>query len=503
MSIINDKQHIFICDGCDKKVPSIHREQIHRRGDLGICIDCIPLYYTNISDDIIDDQVVSAKVFAENNGIYVVNVYKEAVLKIKEDKREADIKIKQDKKSIKTNFVKGDKVSFEITKNSKIVFYGYIIQKVNNFSDIAFSIYLTDESYKKLRETGSHLGYNLGLIASEREDSVLYKELQNGINICNSLDLSVKYEECRMKDVSPELIIEKVGSRQEELKEKQMTKKEINHLIEEMALNVEVQKLFCMPLTSEEPFCFDIDFINDIFDDIPEEYQQYFNPDNGALYSDALVNKISSFIMQNLYKKNFTEVNLPATFLEPKNNNSSNKEIKMSNSEQFVNMMKKDLTMAGYRVAATQMTKGAKAGLLLALADHKLESDKIEAISNLLESEAGTAIISLVLGMLLTYIPNLKNDPRVEKLAEEFRVNGVVVVGNQVIEKAGKYVMPAINSAISLLPDLTAEEKKKMRIKEVEENSSLSLVDKVVQDNLKEEEEPLPIPKKNKASKAV
>ena len=121
----------------------------------------------------------------------------------------------------------------------------------------------------------------------------------------------------------------------------------------------------------------------------------------------------------------------------------------------MMDMLKKDSLNAGYRVAATQMTKGVKSAFLLAMKDKGMEGGKIEAISEMLDTEFGSALISGALGYGLAYLPGgIGEDPRIQKLSEEFRVGGIATAGNAVIGSVMEMIMPAITDAMKTLPPL-------------------------------------------------
>jgi hypothetical protein len=126
-----------------------------------------------------------------------------------------------------------------------------------------------------------------------------------------------------------------------------------------------------------------------------------------------------------------------------------------------LDMLKADALNAGYRVAANQMTKGVKGAILLSMQDKGVEGSKIQAISEMLDTDLGDAFVSTLLGYGLTYIPVLAEDPRAQALAEEFRINGMAIAGNVVADSVFQHLMPAINSAMEKLPP--AEEVLRMK----------------------------------------
>lgn len=120
----------------------------------------------------------------------------------------------------------------------------------------------------------------------------------------------------------------------------------------------------------------------------------------------------------------------------------------------FMDRFKEESTDAAYRVGATQVGKAVKAGLVLALEKKGMGNDKVSAIKDLLESEIGTAIVQVLLGYGLPYVPGVSNDPRGARLAKEFRVDGTAVAGNLVVGTAMEYLLPVIQDAMKSLPDL-------------------------------------------------
>jgi len=127
-------------------------------------------------------------------------------------------------------------------------------------------------------------------------------------------------------------------------------------------------------------------------------------------------------------------------------------------------MVKKDAIEAGYRVASKQMTKGVKGGILALMKDKGMDDGKLAAIREVLDTEIGDAIVSTFLGYGLTYVPQLKDDPRAVKLAEEFRITGIATAGNLAVNSAMEYVLPVVSSAMASLPAVEASVEEQVRI---------------------------------------
>lgn len=186
----------------------------------------------------------------------------------------------------------------------------------------------------------------------------------------------------------------------------------------------------------------------------PNVFFENLDPSIGKLnsYNESVIDKSfldnKSFVGKATGKSNFWLIRSVSGFKKIE-------EKKMTDNKErpaFMEMMKVDATAAAYRVAANQMTKGIKSGILAMMEKNGHGSDKIKAISEMLDSEFGTSLVSILLGFGLTYVPHISNDPRAQKLAGEFRVNGMAVAGNAVMDVALEHFLPVITGALSALP---------------------------------------------------
>jgi hypothetical protein len=150
----------------------------------------------------------------------------------------------------------------------------------------------------------------------------------------------------------------------------------------------------------------------------------------------------------------------------------------------IVEMLKNDMTDAAYRVASTQMTNGVRKGLVALLKDKGMDGDKLSVVTELLDSEAGASLIHLLFGFGLTYVPHYQNDPRVTRLAEEFRIAGMTTAGNAVIGTAMEYLLPALQDALKALP---AVEETKSNVR-VSARDAQNLAEMTEEKELEEEE---------------
>ena len=148
--------------------------------------------------------------------------------------------------------------------------------------------------------------------------------------------------------------------------------------------------------------------------------------------------------------------------------------------KELFSIAKEDAANAGYRIASAQMTNGIRKGILALLKDKGMDGDKLSTIEELLDSDVGLSVISLMLGFGLTYVPHFQDDLRVTKLAEEFRISGMSSAGNFAMDTAFQYFLPVVSGALSALPEPPPQ---KVRVglpaitnseeKEIEEDTSL------------------------------
>ena len=125
--------------------------------------------------------------------------------------------------------------------------------------------------------------------------------------------------------------------------------------------------------------------------------------------------------------------------------------------------LKNDLGEAGYIIAGTQLTNAVRAGMLKVVEGQLREkygkkqskiSAGLEGFRAFLETPFGLGLIQTAVGHSLEYIPKVKDDPRVQRLSGNMRVQGMAVIGNAAFDSAMAYIMPAVTAALSSLPAL-------------------------------------------------
>lgn len=126
----------------------------------------------------------------------------------------------------------------------------------------------------------------------------------------------------------------------------------------------------------------------------------------------------------------------------------------MSNNKSVMDMVKDDAANAMYRVASHQISKGVKTAILALLERQGSNSDGLKAASEMLDTEMGSAIISLLLGLGIGNLPieAMKEDHRVQKIAEELRIGGMATAGNVAMEMVMEHIMPVIMGVLTSLP---------------------------------------------------
>lgn len=129
------------------------------------------------------------------------------------------------------------------------------------------------------------------------------------------------------------------------------------------------------------------------------------------------------------------------------------KEKDMTEKTGIVAMMKSDAEKMVWRSAATQFSNAMQGAILLAMKS-QMEESKVAVLQEFLGTDFGNAIIRIFLGYGATYVPGFNQDPRVKRIAEEFRVSGMTKVSDEVLGTLFTYLMPAFTEAVKNLPPI-------------------------------------------------
>jgi len=184
---------------------------------------------------------------------------------------------------------------------------------------------------------------------------------------------------------------------------------------------------------------------------------------------------MSEWRRDKLLKKGFTEM--------------KDTPIKSNPEESYWDMFKDDGADAAYRVAGTQMVQGVKQGMALAIAAKGANSEAVKGVSELLNTEVGDIAVAAVLGAICTFTPQLKDVPKVKRLAKEFRVQGMATGGNMLADVVREYFLPSILEAIKKLPEVPEEGQ--MRVA----SPATRIVEKLEEMEAEEEIVPAPLKK--------
>lgn len=110
----------------------------------------------------------------------------------------------------------------------------------------------------------------------------------------------------------------------------------------------------------------------------------------------------------------------------------------------FIDTIKNDMISSAYKVAAKNIND-----TFVALISSKLEKENVSAFLN---SEFGKGFMSMIIGYSMSYFPTISNNNKASKLADEFRINGMEFVGNQMFEICFDKFLPLVNKTIENLP---------------------------------------------------
>lgn len=146
--------------------------------------------------------------------------------------------------------------------------------------------------------------------------------------------------------------------------------------------------------------------------------------------------------------------------------------IEISNEESVLDMFKADGIEIAYRSGATASTRLVKKLLIKLLKKRGANDDRIIMVRDFLDSEEGEIAIQAFTGGLLTlahlYVPQVKGNKKVKRLAKEFRVSSGAGALNLIIETFIEEVGPVFFEMLSKLPELAEDEAPKGKLRVIE-----------------------------------
>lgn len=143
---------------------------------------------------------------------------------------------------------------------------------------------------------------------------------------------------------------------------------------------------------------------------------------------------------------------------------------KVIDNSNFMKMISSDANDMMYRVAAAQLNKVLRQSILAYLKKQGSKRSEIKTIAMLLDSEAGEALLSMIMGMALTYAPGISGNDKAATLAEEFRVSAFATAGNTIVDTVMGTLFPVIMGALSSINE-TQQEQAQLRVEAPKEEA--------------------------------
>lgn len=114
--------------------------------------------------------------------------------------------------------------------------------------------------------------------------------------------------------------------------------------------------------------------------------------------------------------------------------------------------LKSDAKEAGWRTFAKQIPKAARGALVAFMKAKGMKKSWIKTATEMMETEEGRAFVSLALGWALHSMPHLKDEPKAQALAKEWRVEAMATFGNSLTDELLTHFGPVMGM-FSNLPE--------------------------------------------------
>lgn len=164
--------------------------------------------------------------------------------------------------------------------------------------------------------------------------------------------------------------------------------------------------------------------------------------------------------------------------------------MKANEDRSFMGMIKKDSVNAAYRVGARQINNGIRNAAVEVMKTKGADNSTIEGVTSFLKTEWGTAAIGMVAGHGLTYIPMIKDNPKAQRLAEEFRIASMTTAGNELVSMLLAALAPALQTVLASIPEETSSSLEGQKSSEEEMEIEVDVSDfNSLENHLEEEEE--------------
>lgn len=110
----------------------------------------------------------------------------------------------------------------------------------------------------------------------------------------------------------------------------------------------------------------------------------------------------------------------------------------------FLTKLQQNAKAAGPRILCKTISKGARAALIHLMKSKKMKKSWIRTVSEMMKTEYGLAFVSFGLSLLFKYVPALKDDLRAQYVADEFQIQSVEMIGNELVDEIMSFLLPAI-----------------------------------------------------------
>lgn len=180
-------------------------------------------------------------------------------------------------------------------------------------------------------------------------------------------------------------------------------------------------------------------------------------------------------VLENIKNRKFnknTMKEVTAAIMSQLNGLGFNGANKMNNDNKSLSIFdrtKGETVEAAYRVGAKQLTNAVKAGIVQAMKSNGMDDGKLGALTELLDSELGHALISAGMGFIVPQIPMVGDDARAQRLCTELRIGGMETVGNLVADTVMTQLLPIVTGTLAKLPAVEAAALDKVRVSHEED----------------------------------
>ncbi len=96
--------------------------------------------------------------------------------------------------------------------------------------------------------------------------------------------------------------------------------------------------------------------------------------------------------------------------------------------------LKGDAKNATYKIVANKSSFLLKESIVKII-EKKSNSDIARSFAKFLDTDVGLSFINVLMGTIIDNVPQLQNNNNAIRLGEEFRVNGMTVAGNALLEQ--------------------------------------------------------------------